>query len=123
VLGHHHREGVGFARLPIVELLRTHPKALVLGTLFVTCPYTAKTVLNSFGPVYAVELGFNRSTVLTVTSATALTSRTARVCNNSEFNSPLGHSNVAHLRRTTYQCQNPLEHAHVAATCPRRWSS
>jgi hypothetical protein len=30
---------------------------------------------------------------------------------------------AAHLRRTTYRCRNTLEHAHVAATRPWRWSS
>jgi hypothetical protein len=38
-------------------------------------------------------------------------------------NSPLGHSNVACLRQTTYLCQNPLDHLHVAAMRSWRWLS
>ncbi|MDQ0382890.1 MFS transporter [Amycolatopsis thermophila] len=61
-------------RLPIIEVFRKHPGTLAIGILLVIGPYTAKTILNSFGPAYAVEVGFSRSTALSVASATALLS-------------------------------------------------
>ncbi|WP_064745583.1 MFS transporter [Pseudonocardia acaciae] len=61
-------------RPPLLELLRNHRGKLVIGVLLVIGPYTAKTVLNSFGPAYAVQLGYPRSTVLAIASATALIS-------------------------------------------------
>lgn len=61
-------------RLPIIEVFRKHPGTLGIGILLVIGPYTAKTILNSFGPAYAVEVGFSRSTALGVASATALLS-------------------------------------------------
>ncbi|WP_113699130.1 MFS transporter [Nonomuraea lactucae] len=54
----------GRARLPILELLRTQPRNVVLAALIAFGPFAANSILITFLIAYSTQVGYERSTAL-----------------------------------------------------------